>query len=247
MIKPMIAVLLFSWPLMTIAAYYNEHATGWFWDHGDDLFATHTVRRQAPLTLANASARTKAYRQRLDAYRDKALLSGDIQDVKAYIEMQWAMFHKVDVMSRNWALAKIRYPALDYETQFPTSTIGREAYKAAKRHALPAQLQALTQRIGLMLFYDVDCPACQRFVPVIARFAKNYGFELMAMTPDGKHLPELPDTRPDNGLSQLFQVSAFPRLIFVDKHTQQVVGNVVGVVPESEIMARLTRLSESER
>lgn len=57
--------------------------------------------------------------------------------------------------------------------------------------------RALTEnspRQALVLFYTASCPHCQRFAPVLKRYADSHQIPVLAYTLDGGILPDFPDS-----------------------------------------------------
>lgn len=243
MIYRTLCMILMLLPMVCTAAYYDDHEKGWFWYKDESPFDEPVKNTPPPLTLSNASERMEKIKKEISAKRDLAILSGREEDLKDFIKTQYAVFGYMGRFTKDWNLIKIKYPELDYENVFPTSSVGREVYKENERKYMDSRLKALSKHVAFILFYDVDCPMCQKFAPIIKRLTDKYGFELLPISPDGRKFPSLPDTKPDNGLFQQFNVTSFPRLVILNKDNNSVIDTVIGLLPESEVVRRLLTLT----
>ena len=65
------------------------------------------------------------------------------------------------------------------------------AVKSRTRPVLPL-FNKLRKHYSLVVFYLSTCPHCKRFLPILKRFAKTYGFSVYPYTLTGKDLPSYP-------------------------------------------------------
>jgi thiol-disulfide isomerase/thioredoxin len=71
--------------------------------------------------------------------------------------------------------------------------------EAEQEKALEAALKKLSRTHGLFFFFKKSCPYCKDFAPIVAEFAKTYGFDVLGVSRDGGHLPGIRQL-PDNGI-----------------------------------------------
>lgn len=91
----------------------------------------------------------------------------------------------------------------------------------------------------LYFFYDVDCPYCQKFAPILQKFALKYNFKVIPLTKDGNALPEFPNTKMETFEAAKFGVSGAPMLYSENIRTHKKSLIADGYVSESELKANI--------
>lgn len=59
-----------------------------------------------------------------------------------------------------------------------------------------ADFDAVNKTYAFIVFYRSTCPHCQRFIPILSHFGKDFGFRIYAYSTDGQTLPALQNTMP---------------------------------------------------
>ncbi len=123
----------------------------------------------------------------------------------------------------------------------------------AKKPKKPLIPDVPKQKWQLVLLFQSTCPHCQHFDPVIADFAKRYGFHVYAFSLDGGALPDFPDPL----LATQAVISKFapyfpggqivrPAVFLVNTQNTQVIPVSVGEMPETDFASRVQQaLSEA--
>jgi conjugal transfer pilus assembly protein TraF len=83
-------------------------------------------------------------------------------------------------------------------------------------------LQDLARDNGILFFFRSDCPHCHRFAPVLKLFAETYGFSVIAVSMDGKGIPEYPYPKPDHELASRLNISTVPAIFMVNPDSNAV-------------------------
>ena len=79
------------------------------------------------------------------------------------------------------------------DTQTSTSPISL-AYLDTKPSNSNDPLSKLTKKYAFVLLYESTCPHCQKFTPILKKYAKDKGFKVYPFTTDGKDLPAFPNS-----------------------------------------------------
>jgi conjugal transfer pilus assembly protein TraF len=106
-------------------------------------------------------------------------------------------------------------------------------------------VESLSATHGLIFVFRGDCPHCHRFAPILKRFEEAFGFTVLAISLDGRALPEYPNARPDNGMAARLNAAAVPALYLTAPATREITPVGFGVMSMSELVERLAALGES--
>ena len=185
----------------------------------------------------------KTIQKETESAKNLAILSPTPQNVANYLQQQKKLFSITDKFTNTWKQVLWANPDLGYAREIPVSAIGRQLHKEQQYKATKVTLHQLSKRWGLLFFYSPKCPHCHKFAPILRRFVDEYGFELLALSPDGSSLPQMPDTKQDNGLLEKFGVTSLPQVIVMDAKTKKPVGRIQGMVTEDVLIEQLLSIN----
>ncbi len=202
--------------------FYQRGQEGWFWyqtnveeDESvrfDEKSVSEIVGEQLdPLSTA-------WFRKNMQTFMDKAIDEPTPDNVRAYLYLQRVMMDKgsrfADVSQR----VVMGDPLLDEISRRPLATY--VANKMDKEAAIQRDnaLNQIAKRAGLFFFYRSDCVYCKSQAPIIESMAAHHGFEVFAISIDGKPLPggEFPHYKIDTGQAKSLSVSTVPAVFLVD-------------------------------
>lgn len=250
------AILLFPW-ITTVASaqidglerhYFGDRERGWFWyeDPPPPLKEQKHPGKKQALTNVDPQARLKAFQKKLEDARAMAVMEPTEDNVKRYIEIQTLAMEQSSVFADQWRRVIWANPQLDNTVRNPVSAVGSWVNKDMHRDAQADAVHALGRSEGLFFFYKSSCPYCVAQAPILARFAATYGLRVMAISLDGSTLPEFPNARLDNGLSEQLGVSGTPATFMVNPRTRAITPLAFGIVSESELLDRVYILSRNK-
>lgn len=160
-------------------------------------------------------------------------------NVRAYMEIQKVLLDRASRFSQRWLEVLYRTPELDYSLRHPTSQVGRHLYLDEQRKDMEASIKALSKRYGLFFFFSKGCPYCKAFAPIVKRFSELHGWDVLAVSMDGRRLSEFPRSRPDNGAGRALGVKALPALVAVDPTSGEAVPLSYGLSTLDQIEDRI--------
>lgn len=105
----------------------------------------------------------------------------------------------LDRLARMWDLVNFKYPELSDRSKRPGNVEALKVKQEVQKTIQRQELEQLAQDYGLVFLRKSDCQFCERFEPILERFASFYGFKVDAVSLDGskssffptKHAPEL--------------------------------------------------------
>jgi len=110
-------------------------------------------------------------------------------------------------------------PHINYLLKHPVDDAAQKLQEALDDKEQDARIKKLAKTHGLFFFFAGNCSHCRAFAPTIKRFAKKYGFEIIAISVDGKKLPEFPDARRNGLQAEKLQVKSLPAVFAIDPKT----------------------------
>lgn len=233
--------LLFMLPMHIAWAdrnpYYVNHAKGWHWY--DDPKAKQTEPDQEQDSVSEMNALRAMIEQSLD----KAILHPTKDNIKHYIELQNQVAGNAQDFSTKWKALLMETPQLDYSLKHPTNNMAKQVEQDQSKMAEDQAIRQLAKTGGLFFFYRSSCPYCIRFAPIVRDFVDTYQIPIVAITTDGKALPEFPDSVVDQGQSAKFHLEVEPALFAVNPYNHQAYPVAYGLTSLVEIKRRILDIS----
>ena len=105
-------------------------------------------------------------------------------------------------------------------------------------------IKSLAATHGLIFVFRGDCPHCHRFAPILKRFEEEFGFTVLAISMDGRAIPEYPNARPDNGMAARLNATAVPALYLTAPATREIRPVGFGVMSMTDLVDRIAALAQ---
>ena len=137
-------------------------------------------------------------------------------------------------------------PEINYNLKRPLNAVGKRAWMQEKNRKELQATTELNEKYGLFFFYRSDCPYCHAYSPVLKRFAKKYDLEVMAVSLDGKKLPEWPNSQTDKGQAKKLGITSVPATIAFDKSTSEIIPIGFGALSQQELMEQIYLLTRTK-
>ena len=106
------------------------------------------------------------------------------------------------------------------------------------------------QPFAFVLFYMSNCPHCQRFDPVLKRYADENHIPVLAYTFNGKSLPSFPNSFTPNQdeVRHFFgnKAPVAPSLFLVNRDTQKIFTLLVGEANINQLNQRVLEVLSQE-
>lgn len=140
------------------------------------------------------------------------------ENVRNYRYATRVMLDKATNFAKVFQKESLLDPLLDETVRSPISSAMRGSFMRWTTDQKRKATEAISKKAGLWVFLDDKCPFCALQYPIIARTAKERGFEVSYITPDGKR-PEWmkgeQDVRKDLGQSKVLRIAVRPAIALV--------------------------------
>jgi conjugal transfer pilus assembly protein TraF len=243
--------------------FFGGKEEGWFWYKDPREVLPKPVqppvpepeKKEAPPPKEKVTAKedkisafsVKWIRENLDKLRDIAIDEPTPENVRNYYYAQRIMLDKADKFATMAKQVVASDPYLDENNNYPFATAARASITRLQNEAKKEGLKHLAGKAGLWFFFDSKCSFCSMQVSTVNHLAQTYGFEVKAITLDGKTLPELkmPVVR-DQGQFKTLNLTITPTLVLaVPPKTFLVISQ--GVLSESAADERLLTVAATQK
>lgn len=225
------------------AAYWLRNREGWFW-YGDP-----PVAEPRPAPPASKRPRElvefEAMQKRLEDLKRVAVMNPTDTNLTAYMRYQRMVMNKSEHFAERWQRLVWTVPELDYGlTGRPTNAMAINVFDEQQRDRQAQTLKSLAASHGLIFVFRGDCPHCHRFAPILKRFEQEFGFTVLAISMDGRAIPEYPNAQSDNGMAARLNATAVPALYLTAPATRQILPVGFGVMSMTDLVERIAALAQ---
>lgn len=223
--------------------YWLRNREGWFWYRDPPVAAPRPAppASKPPRELVEFEAMQK----RLEDLKRIAVMNPSDANLTAYMRYQRLVMDKSERFAERWQRLVWTVPDLDYGlTGRPTNALAINVFDEQQRDRQAQSIKALAATHGLVFVFRGDCPHCHRFAPILKRFEQEFGFTVLAISMDGRAIPEYPNARPDNGMAARLNATAVPALYLTAPATRQIVPVGFGVMSMTDLVERIAALAQ---
>ena len=225
------------------AAYWLRNREGWFWYRDPPVAAPRSAppAPKPPRELVEFEAMQK----RLEDLKRVAVMNPTDANLTAYMRYQRMVMNKSEHFAERWQRLVWTVPDLDYGLSGrPTNAMAINVFDEQQRERQAQTIKSLAATHGLIFVFRGDCPHCHRFAPILKRFEQEFGFTVLAISMDGRAIPEYPNARPDNGMAARLNATAVPALYLTAPATRQIVPVGFGVMSMTDLVERIAALAQ---
>lgn len=223
--------------------YWLRNREGWFW-YRDPPVAAPRLAPPAPKPPREL-VEFEAMQKRLEDLKRVAVMNPTDANLTAYMRYQRMVMNKSEHFAERWQRLVWTVPDLDYGLSGrPTNAMAINVFDEQQRERQAQTIKSLAATHGLIFVFRGDCPHCHRFAPILKRFEKEFGFTVLAISMDGRAIPEYPNARPDNGMAARLNATAVPALYLTAPATRQIVPVGFGVMSMTDLVERIAALAQ---
>lgn len=245
------------------AGYFKERSKGWHWYQRDaGPLNKEDIPKPKPDTSKQGApggdnkiedSRPTTARKKLIKIREDmeealsvAILNPTSSNIRNFQQMQQKWVSRSEVFSNQWMRNLIEYPSLDAAAKSPTSQFGVKVRRELEQQHMEEKIRSYTKTHGLFFFYQGKCKYCQAMAPIIQMLGEKYGWKVMGITQDGVFLPEFPESKKDNGITEAWGIQGVPAVFVVQPVTEMVKPIAYGVGSLEQLEQNLVRQLEDK-
>lgn len=230
------------------ATFNMKKPEGFLWYKERPLKHKNTSEKQAQLKTSKQTARRRheTLKKRFEDAVHEALDDPTIEKVKVAQRLQKQMVDKSEAFSKAWLVAMTDFdglvdPSLSHN---PLYLKMRDKEMQQEKEVL---FKNLSKTYGVFYLFDQSCKYCHAFFPIVQKFCKEYGFEMIAVSRQGVALP-MASSGPkvtflkDNGIiKKLNTKGIFPAVFAANLKTESVIPIAWGMSTLDELSQNLER------
>ena len=228
--------ICFASKALAMHEFYNDHKRGWFWF--EDMNQSN-IQEPIEMTTEYANTLIEKTKKELDDARSVALVNPTPETVAAYKRLEQKMWQTVMKVYKASEMAKFIYPSLVSNDTDPTNVQGVRIKRQIEEDETNAQILKFSKDFEFVIFRSSSCKYCQGFEPILAEFARSYGFQVEAVSVDDK-ASEFFKTKNNSNLANTLNITAFPTVIAVHKSKPIIFEFVRGMVSFSQLQQQAT-------
>lgn len=140
------------------------------------------------------------------------------ENVSQYRYATRVMLDKASNFAHEFKRQALMDPLLDENNRYPFSSAARGSFQRFTTKQKMAAVENIAKQAGLWVFIDQSCPFCALQYPVIARTAKERGFLVRYITPDGvrpEWMGKEEDVVKDEGQGKALKIGVRPATALV--------------------------------
>lgn len=158
------------------------------------------------------------FQKEYPALLNKAIDEPSEENVQAYRYATRVMMDKASNFTRTFQRQSLLDPLLDETVRSPLASAMRGSYQRWSNEQKQKATEAISKKAGMWVFLDDKCPFCALQYPVVSRTAKERGFEISYITPDGQRPSWLmgeATVLKDSGQSRHLKIQVRPAIALV--------------------------------
>jgi len=219
--------------------FIDQRYRGWLWFEDNRVKeeqkeAGSKEKIDTPITSAEARAEIEQFAKELEELKFMMLARPTVENVKAYKDKEIAMWKHAELLHDSWNMANLMYPEQRDLINNPVNVHAVKMKREVDTQENGKKLKELAKQFDLVLFFSPSCKYCQAFSPVLRTFSEQYGFNVEAISVDGKkheyfrtaHIP---------GLIERLEISVFPTVIAISHDSKTAFELIRGYVSISEL------------
>ena len=208
---------------------------------------TKKVEKKAP---SGTSFKSLSYTERDAVLRfytmealHKARHTKKIEDMRVFLSLQDYWLQESSKFKSLFQQTMLAHPEYDYAVTHPTSNLGAKITDEVRESQTVEVINRLSQSHGLLFFYRGKSPYDLKQIPIIVDFCKRFRIQLMPISVDGATVPELLNSRMDQGQANRLGVRYFPALLLVNPANQRVSPVAYGLTTQDVLMERMKQVA----
>lgn len=204
-------------------SFYEQRYRGWLWFEDIEKEKIKKLEEQSlkqkedrKEQIAKARAEVEAFSKELDDLKFMMIRYPTVENVLAYKKKEAEMFNTAMNVDQSYRMARLVDPDHVDRLKNPMNLYGRKIQAKLEEEKTAQEVKELAQEVELFIFTKAGCPYCEQLEPVLADFAKTYGFTVEAVSTDGKESTYF-KTNHDNDLVASLNVKNTPTVMLVTK------------------------------
>lgn len=238
--------------LLAAAPFYGQHEEGWFWyqkGKPDSQFKKDSLDKNPPSlspppppNLLSAQDKIKQIQETLEEATARAILHPTLPHVQEVMKLQRQILERSTLFQERWMQASL-FESQHTRPEDNTTPLHRKLLQEKKQQELQQKIRRLAKETGLFFVFQQSCSHCHAFAPIVKEFAKDYGFDVKAISKDGGTLTDFPDVSRDNGMiARINTEGIYPALFLAHPASGQVIPIAWGMTTPTQLLENVATI-----
>ena len=223
--------------------FFDENEKGWFWYETPPPEVKKEVKKELVQNKTSLQKLEKQGEDLKEAIAD-AILNPSPKNYKKYMEMNKKIQEQSQYFATGIKQTIWTNPDFDYSLEKPNDAAAIISKNEYINKENDRKLMDIAKNNGLLFFYDGDCVVCSRFSPIIKKFSKQYGFELIGSSLDGSVLNGFDSPNTNKSLIKKLGVTVAPSIYLVNPVENKVIAVSFGFDGWNKFMQKLIYAGE---
>jgi conjugal transfer pilus assembly protein TraF len=226
--------------------YYEDRERGWFWyekiivkEIKEDETPEETPVLAPALPVLSPTEQLRKQGIDVENALSTAILNPSLENNVFFLQKMSALQNQSQRFAKGVQQTLWVSPEYDSRLKNPVATQAIFARNQEKMENNESVLFELAQTHGLVFFFRSDCPYCHRFAPILQRFSEQFGFDVTAISLDGKGLPEYPSPNVNQKMAEKLKVKVVPAMFLVNPKDRAVATVGYGYASWSVLMDKV--------
>lgn len=223
------------------ASFYETPPEGFLWYKDKPLSLKPKEENKSETSVSllakgeEARKRNNARKERLDAAIQIALDNPTLENTRRAQREQKVIFDHSENFAKSWTLAAVIEGII--ETKRNANSLALQVQRKAERREYKRKLKRISQHWGLALFVNPSCLHCKRFAPILEKFAKSNGFQVLALSKGGHDFGSFKG-RPDRGILDSFNPGRESPVLFLMHKSGKSIFPVARGITDADSLAK---------
>ena len=189
-------LLLFLTSVCHAEAIFEEQGFHWYTPEPEKEEQVVTDNSQAQVSLPTPSMYEQLMQKRREAKESlaTALLSPSVENTVDYMRKQQEFAKTNQQFVKNWEIALLLHPELDYKLNYPTDNNALSIRNDEQSLLIDRVIKKSSENYGFILFYKGESSLSQKFVNMLMPFVHSNGIQMISVSTDNRLIPGLPNS-----------------------------------------------------
>lgn len=247
MILFLISLMMMFLLSVNVIADTTSSIVGWHWYNEEPIQKKKLDILYQQFQALPANEQLKILQMATDELKDKAILTGNVNDIANYKRAQDFWVSKATMFTIGWERMLLEHPELNYSLQYSHENALAPIMQQKAHENQNAAISSIAKQNGLMLFYRGDHKADLLFVKVVASFSREHHIALLLVSENTPiNIPTMQSRFDLNHIrANALSIHYFPALLLVNPTNGSHQTISYGFMSENEIAKRFLEIKDN--
>ena len=239
----MLSLFAVSSAIASDSEFLHDKYRGWFFREPEPVPAVikkpkqDEVKTQQPKEAALKPLTQDWFEKNLPKLRDQAIDNPTKENVVAFLTVQKLWADAATNFASSFSNVVMENPWLTSDKFRPTANFGSQFYDRRAKQNKELLIEKISEKTGLWFFFASYCESCHVIAPVLRDMRERLGVPVLAVSIDGKGIPDFPKFTIDRGQARKYNVTSTPTIMAYRDNKLYPIGE--GIISTDQIIDRM--------